>query len=486
MGLSKESDIHKWIGTDGGEMIGFVINLEEKSKIPKYIQLYEHIKNEIHEGTLKEGTKLPSIRMVSEALKISKSTVENAYNQLIVEGYIESKYKSGYYVINIDIYDYNQFAKGSSPSIKLNKPKKTIQIQSSDEQEEATFNFNDWKKMVNKVLEYDTKALLSYGDVQGEFALRREISDFLHQSRGGKCHPDQIIVGAGIQYLFGLIAALFRGEEAQIAFEYPGFSKGMYIFEDYGYQTIKVPVESDGINIKKLEASLAKIVYVSPSHQYPTGSIMPIKKRIKLINWATKNQSFIIEDDYDSLLRYEGYPIPALQGLNQGKNVIYVGSFSKLLIPSLRISFMVLPEPLLQKFNLIKERYSQTVSKIEQLALANYMSEGYFERHIRRIKKIYGRKNQLLIDAFKIHQNPYFELIGKESGLHVMLSFSRTVNKEKVVKEAELIGLKLEGISDYEGSDILVLSYSGLADQEIEPVIGKLSQIIFESNEKFT
>ena len=467
-------------------MIGFVIHFDEKSKVPKYIQLYEHIKNEIHEGTLKEGAKLPSLRRDSEVLNIINPTVENAYNQLIVEGYIESKYKSGYYVINIDIYDFNQFAKGTFPSIQPEKIKKGLKIQSSDEQEEATFNFNDWKKMLNKVLEYDTKALLSYGDVQGEFELRREISDFLHQSRGGKCHPDQIIVGAGIQYLFGLIATLFRGEAAQIAFEYPGFSKGMYIFEDYGYDTIKVPVETDGINMRKLEASQAKIVYVSPSHQYPTGSIMPIKKRIKLINWATKNQAFIIEDDYDSLLRYEGYPIPALQGLNHGKNVSYVGSFSKLLIPSLRISFMVLPETLMTRFNLIKERYSQTVSKIEQLALANYMSEGYFERHIRRIKKIYGKKNQILIEAFKMHQNPYYELVGKESGLHVMLSFSKSVNKEKVVVEAEQIGLKLEGVSDYEGSNILVLSYSGLHDIEIEDKISKLNEIIFESNEKFT
>jgi len=463
-------------------MIGFVVHFDEKSKVPKYIQLYEHIKNEVHDGTLREGTKLPSIRQVSEALKISKSTVENAYNQLIVEGYIESKYKSGYYVINIELYNFNQFAKEGAQSPKAYLEKQNKPVRNSDEQEEATFNFSEWKKMVNKVLEYDTKALLTYGDVQGEYELRREISDFLHQSRGGKCHPDQIIVGAGIQYLFGLIASLFRGDESQIAFEYPGFSKGMYIFEDYGYETIKIPVESDGINVKKLEASQVKIVYVSPSHQYPTGTIMPIKKRLKLINWATKNKAYIIEDDYDSLLRYEGYPIPALQGLNQGKNVIYVGSFSKLLIPSMRISFMVLPEPLLGKFNLIKERYSQTVSKVEQLALANYMSEGYFERHIRRIKKIYGRKNQLLIEAFEKNKSTSYELIGKESGLHVMLSFVKNIDTEKVVREANKIGLKLEGASDYTEKSILVLSYSGLMDYEIDSKIKRLAEIIGSSN----
>ena len=213
--------------------------------------------------------------------------------------------------------------------------------------------------------------------------------------------PEQVVIGAGIQYLFGLIASTFKSEYSSIAFEYPGFSKGMYIFEDYGYKMVKIPLEKDGIDMKTLEASQANIVYVSPSHQYPTGNVMAIKKRLQLLDWAKKNNAYIIEDDYDSLLRYEGYPVPALQGLNEGENVIYVGSFSKLLIPALRISFMILPVSLMAKFEAILPRYSQSVSKIEQLALENFMSEGAFERHIRRIKKIYGRKNALLIEAFK-------------------------------------------------------------------------------------
>lgn len=461
--------------TDEGIMIGFVINFEGSSGVPKYIQLYEYIKKEIMEGNLTEGEKLPSVRSVCEALKISKATVENAYSQLVVEGYIESRAKSGYYVIAFDDFTFTQL----SSQVFFHEGQKTLieEPLKFDRAEEGTFNFNEWKKAVNRVLEYDTQTLLSYGDVQGEYALRYEIAKFIHQSRGGRCHPDQIIVGAGIQVLFGLIATLFRGVKDQIGFEYPGFSKGMYIFEDYGYQTVKIPVEVDGIDLKRLEASQTKIVYVSPSHQYPTGSIMPIKKRIQLLNWASKKGAYIIEDDYDSMLRYEGYPVPALQGLNYGKNVIYVGSFSKLLIPSLRISFMILPERLMEDFNRIKGRYSQSVSKIEQLALAGYMSEGSFERHIRRIKKIYGKKNQLLIEAFKRYPTNNFKLIGKESGLHVVLDFHADVAIAKVVTMAKAMGVLLEGVDEYPDNRILVFSYSGIPDDWIDSVVKEIVEI---------
>ncbi|HAS73555.1 MAG TPA: hypothetical protein DCS67_05370, partial [Clostridiales bacterium UBA8960] len=321
-------------------MIGFVINFQNSGS-PKYIQLYEYIRKEIELGNLKNREKLPSVRMLSKMLSISKVTVENAYSQLLVEGYIESKNKSGYYVMEFEADELGQFKK----HLKAIEPQEIqaldATLYNTDGTEENAFNFSEWKKAINLVLEYETKALLSYGEPQGELCLRREIARFVHQSRGGVCKPEQIIIGAGIQYLFGLIATGFKNDFLKVAFEYPGFSKGMVVFEDYGYQMEKIRVEKDGIDVKMLEASGARIVYVSPSHQYPTGSIMSIKKRLQLLDWAAKNHAYIIEDDYDSLLRYEGYPVPALQGLGEGEHVIYVGSFSKLLIPSLRISFMI-------------------------------------------------------------------------------------------------------------------------------------------------
>lgn len=457
-------------------MLGVVLDFKSNG-ISKYIQLYEYIKGEIEAGAFKSGEKLPSVRLLSKSLSISKATVENAYNQLVVEGYVESKDKSGFYVLDFDASDLGQFNKkipeSATHAALVPKPKKY----NSDGTEEKAFHFNEWKKAVNRILEYETKTLLSYGEAQGEYALRKEIAKFVLQSRGVTCKPDQIIIGAGIQYLFGLIAAVFKDQMNSIAFEYPGFAKGMYVFEDYGYHMEKIALEKDGIRISALEQSHAKLVYVSPSHQYPTGGVMSVKKRLQLLDWAQRCEGYIIEDDYDSLLRYEGIPVPALQGLSKGENVIYVGSFSKLLIPALRISFMILPDPLMQKFNSVLMRYSQSVSKIEQLALALYMEEGAFERHIRRIKKIYGRKNQLLIEAFKQHETDLVKLIGQESGLHVTLRFDPSVDTKSVVEQCVAVGITLEVIEGYQNEQVIVFSYSGVPDADMEAVVSNIVRV---------
>ncbi len=457
-------------------MIGIVIDFEN-SDSPKYIQLYDAIKREIVSGKLLNGEKLPSVRNMAKMLAIGKVTVENAYSQLLVEGYIESKEKSGYYVTRFEANEFGHFKAQLNLPTRQKSTAPLIKQYHTDGSDADAFNFQIWKKAVNKVLEYQYKDLLNYGDVQGEYTLRYEIAEFVHQSRGGICSPEQVVIGAGIQYLFGLIATIFRKTEHQIAFEYPGFTKGMYIFEDYGFETEKIPLELDGINVDRLMASSAKIVYVSPSHQYPTGSIMPVKKRLQLIDWAKSKDGYIIEDDYDSVLRYEGYPVPALQGLSDGGNVIYVGSFSKLLIPALRISFMILPHSLMPIFEAMKTRYSQSVSKIEQLALANFMKEGAFERHIRRIKKIYGRKNQLLIDAFQNNPSPLFELIGMGSGVHVMLRFKNQVNIIEMMNATKQLGIVLEGINDFDQKNIIVFSYSGIPDHQIEEVVDQIKTL---------
>jgi GntR family transcriptional regulator/MocR family aminotransferase len=237
---------------------------------------------------------------------------------------------------------------------------------------------------------------------------------------------------------------------------------------------LKIPIEDDVLRIEYLEKSRAKIFYVSPSHQYPTGSVMPIRKRMQLLSWAEREKGYIIEDDYDSILRYEGYPVPALQGISTSGRVIYAGSFSKLLIPSLRISFLILPHELLKSFHMVRNRYSQSVSKTEQLALAEYMRDGSFERHLRRIRILYKKKNQLLVEAFKKYPTKYFDLVGKESGLHVVLSFAKEVSLPYMVERAKAEGIALEGVEEYQDNRILVFSYSGIKDEEMDAVVRKL------------
>ncbi|GAB6108552.1 MocR-like pyridoxine biosynthesis transcription factor PdxR [Fusibacter bizertensis] len=456
-------------------MIGIMIDFNQ-SNTPKYKQLYEHLKREIEMGNLKNNEKLPSVRLLSQTLKISKATIENAYNQLLLEGYIESRNKSGYYVIDFEKNELESLRHNVIRATPAKAKKQVLRRYNSDGTEESAFSFIEWKKALNRVLEYEKQTLLSYGDVKDELELRDEIARFVRQSRGVVCKSEQIVIGAGIQYLFGVIAAAFRTIENRIAFEYPGFSKGMYIFEDYGYQMKKIPLQDDGIDIKLLEHSKSNLVYVSPSHQYPTGSVMGIKKRLQLLDWAYKNNGYIIEDDYDSLLRYEGIPVPALQGLRGGEHVIYVGSFSKLLIPALRISFMIVPESLLQIFDLLLPRYSQSVSKIEQLALANFMSEGAFERHIRRIRKIYGKKNQILIEAFKVCEYKEVTLIGKGSGLHVTLSLNKGVDVNALIDACVAIGISLEAIAGYKEGNIVVFSYSGVPDDDMFQVVKTIGE----------
>lgn len=460
-------------------MIGFVVNFDS-SNGPKYIQLYEYIKKEIELGTLKSEEKLPSVRSLSKMLNVSKVTVENAYRQLEVEGYIQSKRKSGYYVTELPSDELLHFRQRPSIRVDSNRHKPLDRLFNTDGTEANAFNFHEWKKSVNRVLDYDTKSLLAYGDPQGEYILRAEIAKYVHQSRGCICTPEQIVIGAGIQYLFGLIATGFKSDSMKIAFEYPGFSKGMFVFEDYGFEMKKIPLEKDGIDIKLLESSNANMVYVSPSHQYPTGSVMSIKKRLQLLEWAKKKNAYIIEDDYDSLLRYEGYPVPALQGLSEGEQVIYVGSFSKLLIPAIRISFMILPEPLINQFDRVLKRYSQSVSKIEQLALVNFMMEGSFEKHIRKIRKIYGKKNQRLKEAFKRHEHELVTLVGSDSGLHVTLSFHEKVMVPAVIDACHGKGIILEEIVGYRQGNIVVFSYSGVPDDKMDEVVFTLLSIVKE------
>lgn len=451
-------------------MIGYMMQFEEGSSVPKYIQLYERIKADVLAGVMKKGDKLPSVRSVCSSLGISKITVENAYAQLQVEGFVDSVPKSGYFVQDI-ASAFTEF----SPQEKYASPfEEEPSDMPSDRASEGAFNFQEWKKALNHVLEYRSEALLSVGDIQGEYELRVEIARFISQSRGVRAEPSQVVVGAGIQVLFSLLAAFLRNSTKEIAFEYPGFSKGMYVFEDHGYHTVKIPIDEDGLIIEELEKSRAKLVYVSPSHQYPTGSVMPIKKRMQLLSWAERVKGYIIEDDYDSILRYEGYPVPALQGISSSDRVIYAGSFSKLMIPSLRISFLILPRKLLSSFQMVRSRYSQSVSKTEQLALAEYMRDGSFERHLRRIRSLYRKKNQLLVEAFKKYPSRYFELVGKESGLHVVLSFSKEVSLPLMVEKARDAGIALEGVEEFQENRILVFSYSGIRDEEMETVVRKL------------
>lgn len=439
-----------------------------------YIQLYEYIKSEITSGLLKPDSKLPSIREASSSLNLSKTTIENAYSQLVAEGYIDNSPKRGYFVC--DLSDYN---------FEINpEPHKLISHQSDSEYindgvDKDSFDISSWKRMYNKIISDEEINIYNSGSIQGEKILREEIANFVNTMRGGHTSPEQVVVGAGVQYLLGILIGIIKENYNTVAVEKPGFSKAEYIFEDYMFNIKHIPITDNGFPIEELKESDARLIYISPSHQYPLGTIMPVNKRMELLEWAQKNNGLIIEDDYDAMIRYGGMPVPCLQGMDKNDRVVYLGSFSKMLLPSLRISFMILPNKLLPKYNSIKTRHTQSTSKIDQLVLANFMKEGNMLKHLRKIKRIYKKKNILLTNCMKNVFKDKLEIINADSGLHIVCEAITDKCSNKLLEDAKNSNIILNIISSKSNKIIFSLNYSGININEIQNFTELLGTVLF-------
>lgn len=449
---------------------------DKKSNKALYIQLYEYIKTEITSGLLKPDSKLPSIREASSSLNLSKTTIENAYSQLVAEGYIENSPKRGYFVC--DLSEYN-FEINSEPY--KNTSENSIETEYiNDGVDKGSLDTVTWKRLYNRVISQEETNIYSSCSIQGEKELRKEIANFVNTMRGGHASPDQVVIGAGVQYLLGILIGIINGDYKTVAVENPGFNKAEFIFEDYIFNIRHIAVTDNGFSVDELRKNDAQLIYISPSHQYPLGTIMPVNKRMELLEWAYKNNGLIIEDDYDSMIRYGGMPIPCLQGLDKNDCVVYLGSFSKMLLPSLRISFMVIPKKLLAKYNTIKSRYTQSTSKIDQLVLANFMKEGHMVKHLRKVKRIYRKKNILLTSNLKNTIGGKLEVISSDSGLHVVCEASTKKSKEKIKKDAEHSYIHLNIISSENSKVVFSLNYSGIDMDKIPEFTQLLERILFD------
>lgn len=469
-------------------MLNIALKIEKKGDKPLYIQLYEQIKEGIIHGSILPETKFPSIRQLAKELDLSKTTIEAAYQQLTAEGYITSLPNIGYFASNLEHSSYiipqnkKELKKQTIP-ITPRENKKIIYDFCSNSLDQDSFDFALWRRYTNKVLKNEQR-LLVYGYYQGEPELRQEIVKYLRGSRGVICDSQQVVVGAGVQSLLHLLAGLLTPAYGPIGFEEPGFRQGRYVFRDHGFTIIPLQMDEEGIKIEQLHQQKIKAVYVSPSHQFPMGTAMPITRRSQLLNWAHEQGGLIIEDDYDSELRYLGRPLPSLQGLNQGKSVVYLGTFSKTMLPSLRISYMVLPPELLDAYQKQGKQYNQTSSQIEQLTLANYLKDGCLERQTRRLRKLYARKNQILVEAIREIMKDKVRILGQESGLHILLEVQSSVSSEELAKLAEEAGVKVQPISSYFMDDhkakqkgspsSVLLAYGGIAAEKIVPAVQSL------------
>ncbi|GKU82782.1 PLP-dependent aminotransferase family protein [Niallia sp. NCCP-28] len=460
------------------------IFLQKDNKIAVYKQIYDYFRTEILKGNIKEGTKLPSIRQLASDLHVSKNTVNEAFQQLLSEGYIESKQKKGYWSVKIEGYVQEEQKAVLFP-IDENKEeeKGSIDFQYGDI-DVRHFPTKVWKKHLGDSVDALEKEIMMYGKKQGHPPLRKEIARYLYQSRGIHCHPDQIVIAAGTQNIIRLIVSLLQ-ERPHVAMENPGYDGVKNIFEKEGCTLTPISVNRiEGYCIEELENSDCNLAYVTPSHQFPLGMIMPITKRLSLLKWAEKQNAFIIEDDYDSEFRYEGAPIPSLKGLDRVDRVIYAGTFSKSFLPAARVSYMVLPANLLEIYH-ASQKESQQVSPIIQSALARFLENGDFYRHLRKMRKVYEEKRRIVFESIYKYMGKQVEIIGEKAGLHLLL-FIEGKNPDVLKEKAKANKIKVYTAAPYYWSNNqvekerpILLGFGGLEKGELENGISLLAQIWF-------
>lgn len=448
--------------------------LNRSSDVPMYEQLYEYIKNEIIEGRILYESKLPSKRKLADFLQISQNTIEAAYNQLTAEGYVEVIPRKGYFVMAYEDLEY--IPKDEIPKQKIKKKEKIRYQFLPGQIDTSNFPFEAWRKISKQFISKDYQELLLLGRSEGEYELQKEIANYLYHARGVLCTPEQIIIGAGVEILLQQLLLLL-GDETVYGVEDPGYHLIYRILKTYPKEVYPLAVDEDGLMIENMEQSGIDVAYVTPSHHFPYGTILPVNRRIKLLNWAlAKDNRYIIEDDYDSEFRYTGKSIPSLQSMDQSGKVIYLGSFSKSLMPSIRISYMVLPKPLLYRYETELSFYHSTVSRIDQHILAEFIKQGMFEKHLNRMRKVYRQKLETVIHTLKSLTNK-ISIIGGNSGLHVVLVIDNGMNEDELVQRAGDSYIQVSPLSSYmlvKKEDMLptiVLGFAGIHADEIEEAI---------------
>ncbi|MDD6155124.1 MAG: PLP-dependent aminotransferase family protein [Eubacteriales bacterium] len=469
-------------------MKAILVQLDHSSEKPLYIQLYNYLKTHIVSGDIAPDEKLPSLRNLSKTLGISMTTSKLAYDQLLVEGYIYSKPQSGYYAENIISTDLSPTS-GKQPAKaapeKAESREAALQADFAEEElltdkedkymhDLSSFNFARWKKCVSQIISYYPEALLSGADKQGEMALRVEIARYVYTSRGVSCTPDQVVIGAGTQPLMSHLSLLLRKIGIDhMSTEYPGYAPLQKIFSDFGFPITKIPVREDGIEIEKLPSNIRSAVYVSPSNQFPTGSVMPVDRRYRLLSWAKENGSVIIEDDYNSELRYFGNPVPALDSLDTSGSVVYLGSFSSTLFAAVRISYMILPDKLMKLFDELKNDYDQTCSKTEQLTLALFMKNGDYARNIRKLRTLYAKKLAIAAETLRKFSDGRIKPLNTKSGINITIEIKTKLSPDLLCKSAAERKVQMIPVKELSGGDTVVLTlyYNQIPEDKMESVL---------------
>lgn len=454
-----------------------------------YTYLYRRIRDDIVSGVIRPGEKLPSKRSFAENLGVSVVTVENAYAQLISEGYLYSLPKRGFFAAEIE-HGEAVPARADIPAVKLPEAPQYFADFSGNRTDPENFPFSTWTKLMREVISEKSAELMINAPGGGVPALRQAIAAHLYDFRGIHADPNHIVVGAGTEYLYGLLIQLL-GFDKTYALEDPGYRKVGQIFESFGVRLLYTPMDRDGVEPKALYESGADILHISPSHHFPTGTVTPAARRYALLRWAAqKEERYIIEDDYDSEFRLTGKPIPALQSMDSMDRIIYMNTFTKSLASTIRISYMVLPPALAEKFYRQLGFYTCTVSNLEQYTLSKFISDGYFEKHINRMRTRYKLKKDRLLDAMQASGLlDTAEIHGEDFGLHFLLRITGNASAEKIRQAAAKEGIRISCLSDYyrntpktRGAEF-VISYSQLPDDKLPEAVERLTRAVKEAKE---
>lgn len=455
-------------------------DVSKREKMPIYLYLYHCIKEDILSGTLISEEKLPSKRSLAQHLNISVVTVMNAYDLLSSEGYIYTKPKKGYYVVPIKTQEKSEIFDGSLLYDEKTKNEFDFSghLVSSEE-----FPFSVWSKLMRKTLLDYGNELLQPMPYNGTLILRKAICQYLFHHCGMNVNPQQVIIGAGTEYLYNLIILLL-GTDKVFAVEDPGYNKIAKIYEMNNVSTKYIEVDSKGLRSDKLRESNANIVHISPSHHYPTGAVMPVNRRNQILNWADETGGYIIEDYYDSEFR-DSRPMETLFSTDKNERVIYLNTFSKTIAPSIRISYLVLPVHLIKLYKEKMNFLACTVSGFEQYTLAAFINDGHFERHISRMKKHYALlQGEIKSQLYNSRIRDKIEIVENKSGLHFLLKIHTEKSDEVIRKKLQEKGIGAKFLSQcYQNKKnvlhhYLIINYSGLNINKLQHAIDILNSII--------
>ncbi|MEO1616073.1 MAG: PLP-dependent aminotransferase family protein [Planctomycetota bacterium] len=452
--------------------LGF-LRLDARRRIPLFRQLYEQIRAAVLEGRLNANDRIPSSRDLVTQLGVSRTTVVSAIELLTSEGYLQTRRGRGTFVCG-EIPDDLLVPEGSikdAETIEQTAPCSLsdfgISAQAIDpsqwhhgvpvpfcpgEPALDAFPIDVWSKLVRRIWKTVSLKDLSYGEPAGYFPLRVQIAKYLGVHRGVNCDTSQVIIVNGTQQAIDVVARIALNQGDSVLFEDPGYVSARNTFEKHGAKVVSMPVDRDGARVRETTQRYpdARMAYVTPSHQYPMGVTLPIQRRLELVKWAESNNAIVLEDDYDSEYRYSGRPLPSLQGLSGKSQMIYVGSFSKVVFPALGLGYAIVPKSMVNAFENTLKLTSRPGSKIDQIVLSEFIREGHFVRHLRKMRSLHSRRRRVFVEAFQEHLSTKMSLVGNAAGLHCTALLNEKMGPDKkIAAELAQCGIIVRALSDY-------------------------------------